>query len=317
MTVDEILEAISTYTGQLPMEAVLAAMDVPGEVTPRLLEMLDALLADPPAWAEREAAGEHITALFLLAQFREVRALPKLLAILALPEDQQELLLGDLVTEGLPSLLASLSGGDPTHLEALATDSARPPFVRGAAMEALLVLAFQGVLPEERLREIFERLVRIFEGRGAGEDAAAWACLAMACITGGFEELEPALQAALADGRVDPDAFEETGLDDLCRRPNAHWRRRFLQDAHLVEDALLELERRPWLLIAESEDDEDEDDDEEEDDDEGYGPIDPVAPEVTRAVVIRQGPRPGGVARNAPCPCGSGLKYKRCCGKDA
>lgn len=24
-----------------------------------------------------------------------------------------------------------------------------------------------------------------------------------------------------------------------------------------------------------------------------------------------------GTSRNAPCPCGSGLKYKRCCGKDS
>jgi preprotein translocase subunit SecA len=24
----------------------------------------------------------------------------------------------------------------------------------------------------------------------------------------------------------------------------------------------------------------------------------------------------GVVSKNAPCPCGSGLKYKRCCGKD-
>jgi uncharacterized protein YecA (UPF0149 family) len=23
------------------------------------------------------------------------------------------------------------------------------------------------------------------------------------------------------------------------------------------------------------------------------------------------------VGRNDPCPCGSGLKYKKCCGKDA
>lgn len=26
---------------------------------------------------------------------------------------------------------------------------------------------------------------------------------------------------------------------------------------------------------------------------------------------------PAGAARNAPCPCGSGLKYKRCCGRNA
>ena len=34
--------------------------------------------------------------------------------------------------------------------------------------------------------------------------------------------------------------------------------------------------------------------------------------EKPRPVVNKQ----GGVAKNAPCPCGSGKKYKRCCGKD-
>jgi len=27
--------------------------------------------------------------------------------------------------------------------------------------------------------------------------------------------------------------------------------------------------------------------------------------------------KPKMMPRNAPCPCGSGAKYKRCCGKDA
>jgi len=27
--------------------------------------------------------------------------------------------------------------------------------------------------------------------------------------------------------------------------------------------------------------------------------------------------QPGAVGRNQPCPCGSGKKYKHCCGKNA
>jgi uncharacterized protein YecA (UPF0149 family) len=27
--------------------------------------------------------------------------------------------------------------------------------------------------------------------------------------------------------------------------------------------------------------------------------------------------KPGAVGRNQPCPCGSGKKYKHCCGKNA
>ncbi len=39
--------------------------------------------------------------------------------------------------------------------------------------------------------------------------------------------------------------------------------------------------------------------------------VDGVSPESTKTPVVHQGPR---VGRNDPCPCGSGKKYKKCCG---
>jgi preprotein translocase subunit SecA len=42
----------------------------------------------------------------------------------------------------------------------------------------------------------------------------------------------------------------------------------------------------------------------------------PATATATRPVSARRGARPTGkVGRNAPCPCGSGLKYKKCCGR--
>jgi len=66
------------------------------------------------------------------------------------------------------------------------------------------------------------------------------------------------------------------------------------------------------LAYLQEEDEEDEEDDEDEEDedeeDEEYPPL-RLAPDW------REG-KP--VSRNAPCPCGSGKKYKRCCfGREA
>ena len=55
------------------------------------------------------------------------------------------------------------------------------------------------------------------------------------------------------------------------------------------------------LAYLQEEDEEDEDEEDEED--EEYPPL-RLAPE-------RRGGKP--LSRNAPCPCGSGKKYKRCC----
>lgn len=38
-------------------------------------------------------------------------------------------------------------------------------------------------------------------------------------------------------------------------------------------------------------------------------------PSAIMAAATREGPAPARVGRNAPCPCGSGAKYKHCCGK--
>src|SRR5437879_2917890 len=56
-------------------------------------------------------------------------------------------------------------------------------------------------------------------------------------------------------------------------------------------------------LQEEDEDDEEDEEDEEDEDDEEY-------PRLRLAPDRREG-KP--VSRNAPCPCGSGRKYKRCC----
>jgi len=56
-------------------------------------------------------------------------------------------------------------------------------------------------------------------------------------------------------------------------------------------------------LQEEDEEDEEDDEDEEDEEDEEYPPL-RLAPDW------REG-KP--VSRNAPCPCGSGKKYKRCC----
>lgn len=58
------------------------------------------------------------------------------------------------------------------------------------------------------------------------------------------------------------------------------------------------------------EDEDDEDDWEDEEDDDDWD--DDGSPLVLHPTVRRDEPK---VGRNAPCPCGSGKKYKNCCGR--
>ena len=46
-------------------------------------------------------------------------------------------------------------------------------------------------------------------------------------------------------------------------------------------------------------------------------PSAPVAPQTPPPLPIQAVPARHKVARNAPCPCGSGRKYKKCCGRES
>jgi len=328
MTPALILDELRAPTPGLPDDAILAAMEAPGEVSPGLVAILDEALADPETFLEDDVHASHLIALFLLAQFREPLALPPLLAMLRLTEEEQDELLGDFLTEGLASVLASLCLEDPTPLAALAGDPELDLYVRNAAMDAILVLGFLGHLSASRFQGIFDGLLTAFEERGAEEDPLAWANLVSSCSLAGFEALLPRLREAFALGLVADEVIDPEELEEGFTRNQAHYRRRFLKEHHLVEDALLELEARSWIASEEDAladlelEDEDEDGDEDGDEDDPNLdediPIPAPSPETRQAVVARQGhtaPTPGQPSRNAPCPCGSGKKYKRCCGK--
>ena len=62
------------------------------------------------------------------------------------------------------------------------------------------------------------------------------------------------------------------------------------------------------LHLQEDEEDEEDQEDQEDEEDQEYPPL--------RLAPDRNEGKP--VSRNAPCPCGSGKKYKRCClGREA
>ena len=86
----------------------------------------------------------------------------------------------------------------------------------------------------------------------------------------------------------------------------------FIEDSEADISGFTEDEQEELIEIEDDfEDDYEEEDDEEEDDEEEW------EEEIRDPIIVRpQKLTPSGrVSRNAPCPCGSGKKYKNCCGK--
>jgi len=122
LTVAEILEQLELNRGSFPREAVEAAVERRKEITPELLRILDEAADRPEELVAREAYLAHIFAFYLLAQFREPAAYPRIIRFFRLPGKLALDATGELATEGLDRILASVAHGDAAPIRRLIED---------------------------------------------------------------------------------------------------------------------------------------------------------------------------------------------------
>ena len=148
MTLNEILQQLDDPEASYQWEAVDAAVEHRDEITPLLLQRLEAASRDPQPWLESDSPGLLYT-LALLAHFRERAAHAALVRLARQPEEIIEPLLDDAITETLPLALWLTSGGDLDGVRALADDRAAPPWCRAIAADVVAWGALFGTLDRD------------------------------------------------------------------------------------------------------------------------------------------------------------------------
>ena len=120
MTIAEILRLFQNLPEKCdfaPYEtALLAAAEQRDAITPELIAALDRVAADPAHYLKHQEDCLHLFAIYLLAQFRETRALDAFLRFFSLPGEPALELTGDMVTGNGAAVFASVCGGDPAPL---------------------------------------------------------------------------------------------------------------------------------------------------------------------------------------------------------
>ncbi len=299
MTIPEILKELEPYTGRFPMNAMKAAIEQREAITPELLRVLEAVAEDPTAFAGRQEYMLHLFALFLLAQFREQRAYAPVVKMFSAPGETPYDLVGDTVTEGLGEILASVYDGNPAPLQGLVESETVNEFVRSAALDAFVVLERSGQMSREEVIGYFRSL---FHGKLRREHSYVWSALVCAIADLPGPELLEEVRQAYADDLVDPSVADLEGIErDLARQePRRHER------YHVITDAIAEME---WWAVFHSE--------------EALprkslefqAPVPPPAFPPMNYKAPQPFVRQPKIGRNDPCPCGSGRKFKKCCGK--
>jgi hypothetical protein len=252
-------------------------------------------LQDGKNWTDREqtSAWAPIHAAFILPQIKGTEALRLLLDLVRFRGEE----LGDFVTEDVTSLLYAFGPEGYDAILEFSSDETLEPFGRAAAIDALAARAVKD--PAFRTRTV-AHLRRLLS-----ETKDPVFCTMLADALLGLDRTAlPEVLAAHREGRLDSELNPVEEIEALAAGEFQD-----LEKAELERDTSDPMEhftRQSILQLREAErswedgDGEDEGGEDEDGDDEG-----PAAGERQRAA---KGP-----SKNAPCPCGSGKKYKRCC----
>jgi hypothetical protein len=279
MTPDDIIAQLLHVQRRPPVAALRAAEAHRAELTPRLLACLAEVVARPAMLEEDGDLQLPFFAMYLLAAWRETQAHALLLGFLRLPGDQCVDLSGDIVTQDMARMLAQTAGGEPRGIAAVAGDPAVNEWARVAAIKALSLMTAWGELPRETLVAQYRALIAAAgpprERDDPGPVMAEFVCCALDLQ---LVELRDELLALMDRGWIDESIVgsREEVAAEFGQPP---WRPPEKPIDNVVEAI-------GWWGC--------------------YGRDDGI-PQPYRA--------PPKVGRNDPCPCGSGKKFKKCCGR--
>lgn len=300
LTVPEILHELERFPREgLPREALAAAVARQEEITPELLRVVTEAVEQPEAVWAKEDYWQHMFAIFLLAEFREVAAYPLFVRLVRLPQAHLVSLLGDSVTEDLPRLLVAVHGGDIRPIQGLVEDPNVYDYARWSCLRALCVMVVTG----ERTRtEVVAYLQELLGGKLEREPSAAWDGVMDCALNLHPGELMPGLKRAYEEGLSDPGCVSWEEVEDEAEHSPALTLAELPRRERAFTTATAEMSKwhcfqpdsewrpKPKLDLPE-----------------------PDLPDYDYDLPPTPYVAPAKIGRNDPCPCGSGKKFKKCC----
>lgn len=309
MQIAELIEKLNYRNGQYPKEFIDYILANKEEFTPLLMEVLRYSAKEADKYAADKNYLAHFAALGILAFFREKSAFNDIIAFLGITPDNIDNYLGDFTMSSLDSIIASVYNGDLKALENFILDGTRFELCRGEALSSLVILFYKNAISRDELLAV---LSRIFDGLDKKEDEITNTVLDV-CRRAHLQELMPKVEALYHD-----EDFLDLWIDDYEELINEL---KNTDTDYRNKDFISDVEKEIAVYYTpESTEDDDNDFDNLDFDDLDFDDelIDEVEmfekiPQVFHPdTYVREYPK---VGRNDPCLCGSGKKYKKCCGK--
>ena len=291
--IDALLEKIAYNNGYFPREILETLILRKEEAIPELLKVLKKVNEAPVKYSKEKAFMGHLYATFLLSQFRVREAYPILVDLMSLPGDLSYEVFGDDIIEVGGRCLASVCHGDLSLIKALAENSNADDFMRMQAITALAVLVLKGELDRASVMAYYRQLML---NPGVRQRPVLLSLLIDTCCDlypeEVYDDIKEIFKLKLNDSQIiDINSVEEAMFAGKDANLEAS-----KQNIHLqfIEDTISEME--DWFCFSEN-----------------YREYFNGSSKPSKLQEIV--PKKPKVGRNDPCPCGSGKKYKKCCGK--
>jgi hypothetical protein len=277
-----------------PKDAVTTLRAERESFRPLMLAELGALSNDPDPLTEDAIFFLHIHLLALLAEWREAAAWPCLLRLLRRMDKQRyEAIHGAEGCEYLVPLIATLmpAGSEPLdEMEVLLETPEVSIWLRGNVLDALIMRVEKGVLSREELIPRLRKALATERAFQLARDIEARDEILSTCMLSSLARLGDAgsvhlVQPLFDEGLVDPMYWGDVDSYLDYMQGKKIWSEKYPQN--WVDDAIVFTKEHFYQQKKKKFR-------------ETWYPED----EATLS-------KPG---RNDPCPCGSGKKYKKCCG---
>ncbi|HEY9060202.1 MAG TPA: DUF1186 domain-containing protein [Pseudobacteroides sp.] len=279
-SVSELIKLIEFNKVGFPEPVLRNLVTREQEAVPVLMDVLKKVYDNYKRYANDDDYFGHIYAIYLLAQFRVSDAYKVYVDMLRLPGDLVYKLFGDSVCESTGRLLASLCGNDYEPIKSIIIDDSIDDVIRSHAVAAIAILAVQGVLNREEALKYYKDLL-ISDNWDKNESV-------MAEIVSACSDLYPAevideIKTVYEKELVDVLVIELDDVEEILKMDKDEVLERTGNDIyyHYIDDAIEEI--KDWNCFYQS------------------------GSQTALGESEKVGP-------NQLCPCGSGRKYKKCCG---
>ena len=299
LTDRQMLDSLqSTRKGDLPAELLRSLQSRGSAVVPGLIEILKSDIENVRAGVDLKPNASFF-AFVLLGAIGDPSALPVIIEAISLPDPLIEILLGDLIHDQLRLFMVKLSAGNVNVVKDLISNRDLFVYVRWSLAGCYLLFVRDGLITREAAAALLEQHLNDEIQFPSYEFNAGLAMeLARLAVPASLETVRRAYDSGNVDEMV-------VGLGEL-EKDFAAGETKFASEINRLSpldfDVVEELSqwasfkpKSPKVLPAAKLEQK------------KFQPLEkPVYP---RMAVSNKGP-----GRNDPCPCGSGKKYKKCCG---